>query len=256
MSWPRKPTLPAFCSSSRITPGFFDSMSATRGMTSFMRKSSAVSFIMRCSSESISGVKIVTEPVGSRRNPPPGERVIEGALMATGYQLRRRSATRAAKDDHRQRQAEERQEAARQQPRRAVNQHQVSGARGQRDGQEADRPLHRQLGGTCADIPEAPLRNDIRPDPRLAVVALFSVVAILRAPSGLVVLVDDQRGGGGEPDIELQPVRRPARLDDRSGGRRFQPRLRPAAVGDPGRRLPLERHVAGARPEAGDRKGG
>jgi hypothetical protein len=64
-----------------MTPGFLDSMSATRGMTSFMTKSSAVSFIMRCSSESISGVKMVTEPVGSSRNPPPGERVIDGAPM-------------------------------------------------------------------------------------------------------------------------------------------------------------------------------
>jgi hypothetical protein len=38
-------------------------------------KSSAVSFIIRCSSESISGVKTVVVPVGSRRKPPPGDNV-------------------------------------------------------------------------------------------------------------------------------------------------------------------------------------
>ena len=62
-------------------------MSATRGNTSRIRKSSAVSRIMRCSSDSISGVKIVTDPVGSRRNPPPGESVIEGAPIPLGYQV-------------------------------------------------------------------------------------------------------------------------------------------------------------------------
>ena len=86
-----------------MTPGFFDSMSATRGMTSFMTKSSAVSFIMRCSSESISGVKMVTDPVGSSRNPPPGDSVIEGAPMRSEYQLRARSATRTPQDGRRQR---------------------------------------------------------------------------------------------------------------------------------------------------------
>ena len=74
-SWPSRPTAPAFCRSSRIRPGFF-SISATRGTTSRRMKSSAVSFIIRCSSESISGVKMVTEPVGSRRNPPPGDSVM------------------------------------------------------------------------------------------------------------------------------------------------------------------------------------
>ena len=59
------------------------------GTTSRVRKSSAVSFIIRCSSESISGVKMVTEPVGSSRNPPPGDSVMVGAPMATGYQAAR-----------------------------------------------------------------------------------------------------------------------------------------------------------------------
>ena len=236
-----------------MTPGFLDSMSATRGMTSFMRKSSAVSFIMRCSSESISGVKIVTDPVGSRRNPPPGDSVIEGALMATGYQLRttlsdaRGEGLAAASTTP----ASDRKPPS-QQPRRPVNQHQMAGTRGQRHGQKADRPLHRQLGGTCADIPEPPRGNDIRADsPRRR-----AVFVALRAPSGLVVLVDDHRGGSVEPDVELEPIRRPARLDDRAGGGRFEPRLRAAPVGDSGRRLPLERHVTGARPEALHRKRG
>jgi len=86
-----------------MRPGFLASISATRGATSRATKSSAVSFIIRCSSESISGVKMVTDPVGSSRKPPPGERVMpgvdvagvlglaagafEGAAMLTGYQL-------------------------------------------------------------------------------------------------------------------------------------------------------------------------
>ena len=65
-----------------MTPGFFDSIPLTCGNTSRVRKSSAVSFIIRCSSESISGVKIVTEPVDSSRNPPPGDSVIEGAPIS------------------------------------------------------------------------------------------------------------------------------------------------------------------------------
>ena len=48
---------------------------AMRGSTSRRMKSSAVSFIMRCSSESISGVRIVADPVGSSRKPPPGDSV-------------------------------------------------------------------------------------------------------------------------------------------------------------------------------------
>ena len=63
-------------------------MSATFGITSRMTKSSAVSFIMRCSSDSISGVKIVTEPVGSSRKPPPGDRVIEGAPISSRISAR------------------------------------------------------------------------------------------------------------------------------------------------------------------------
>jgi hypothetical protein len=54
---------------------------ARRGKTSPFMKSSAVFFIIRCSSFSISGVKIVAEPVGSSRNPPPGESVIAGLPM-------------------------------------------------------------------------------------------------------------------------------------------------------------------------------
>ena len=67
-----------------MRPGFLASMSATRGITSRATKSSAVSFIIRCSSLSISGVKTVTDPVGSSRNPPPGESVIEGAPIESG----------------------------------------------------------------------------------------------------------------------------------------------------------------------------
>ncbi len=58
-----------------MTPGFFSSISRMRGSTSRRMKSSAVSFIIRCSSESISGVKTVVDPVGSRRKPPPGDSV-------------------------------------------------------------------------------------------------------------------------------------------------------------------------------------
>ena len=42
-------------------------------------------FIMSCSSLSISGVKIVDEPVDSRRNPPPGDSVIAGGAMFVFY---------------------------------------------------------------------------------------------------------------------------------------------------------------------------
>ena len=46
-----------------------------RGSTSRRMKSSAVSFIIRCSSVSISGVRTVAVPVGSSRKPPPGDSV-------------------------------------------------------------------------------------------------------------------------------------------------------------------------------------
>ena len=61
-------------------------------------KSSAVSFIIRCSSESISGVKMVAEPVGSSRNPPPGDNVMVGAPMATGYQAPRAVSAQGSGD--------------------------------------------------------------------------------------------------------------------------------------------------------------
>ena len=59
-----------------MRPGFFSSISLVRGSTSRRMKSSAVSFIIRCSSESISGTRMVVAPVFSRRKPPPGLRVI------------------------------------------------------------------------------------------------------------------------------------------------------------------------------------
>ena len=58
-----------------MSPGVFASICASCGSTSRLTKSSAVSFIIRCSSVRPSGVSTVAEPVGSSRKPPPGDNV-------------------------------------------------------------------------------------------------------------------------------------------------------------------------------------
>ena len=114
----------------------------------------------------------------------------------------------------------------------------------ERNRQQTYRPLGGEVERTCADIPEPPLRNDIRAHD----------LAAVDLPAGLVVLVDDQRGWRVELDVEIELVRRPLPLGHRSRRGRLEPRLRSATVGDSGRRLPLERHVTGARPETLDRE--
>ena len=68
-----------------MSPGFLASMSASRGSTSPRMKSSAVFFIISCSSFSISGVKIVADPVASSKKPPPGDSVISEFAMFRVY---------------------------------------------------------------------------------------------------------------------------------------------------------------------------
>src|SRR5437763_16474478 len=89
----------------------------------------------------------------------------------------------------------------------------------ERNREQTYRPFGGEVGRACADIPEPALGNDIG----------TRDLAAVDLPAGLIVLVDDERGRRIEIDVEGEPIRRPARLDDGAGGRGLEARLRATA---------------------------